>query len=218
MAEPVLRLVLPETENDRDQAPPWGAASKPPAGEVAPADGATNGATTTATNSATTGATSTATNPEAAATNGTGGSATNPATETAADLAPEVAGGPAAVPELEPGGRPMTAGEKAARLARHWAASAREEAMRPGELVHAAVHGRPESIAQIHAYAQSRAWVPEDYEGSLVPVAGAIYAHTIAKGGAALGGSIAWVTARALRLITFAFVTGVLVVLIIAFS
>jgi hypothetical protein len=218
MAEPVLRLVLPETENNRDQAPPWGAASKPPAGEVAPADGATNRATTTATNGATTGATSTATNPEATATNGTGDGATNPVAATAATAAPEAAGDPAAVPELKPVGRPMTAGEKAARLARHWAASAREEAMRPGELVHAAIHGRPESIGQIHAYAVSRAWVPEDYEGSLVPVAGALYAHTIAKGGAALGGSIAWVTARALRLITFAFVTGVLVVLIITFS
>lgn len=218
MAEPVLRLVLPETAADRDQAPPWGAASKPPAGEVAPADGAANGATITATNSATTAVAGTATSPAAAATNGAGGGATNAAAESAADPAPEAAGGPVAVPELEPVGRPMTAGEKAARLARHWAASAREEAMRPGELVHAAVHGRPESIAQIHAYALSRAWVPEDYEGSLVPIAGAVYAHTIAKGGAALGGSIAWVTARALRLITFAFVTGVLVVLIIAFS
>jgi hypothetical protein len=218
MAEPVLRLVLPGTEDDRHQAPPWGAASKPPAGEVAPADGATNGATTTATNTATTGGVGTATNPETDAINGPGGGATNPDATAAADPAPEAPGDPAAVPELEPVGRPMTAGEKAARLARHWAASAREEAMRPGELVHAAVHGRPESIAQIHAYAQSRAWVPEDYEGSLVPIAGAVYAHTIAKGGAALGGSIAWVTARALRLITFAFVTGVLVVLIIAFS
>jgi hypothetical protein len=217
MAEPVLRLVLPGTEDDRDQAPPWGAASKPPAGEVAPADGATNGATTTATNTATTGAAGTATNPETAATSGPGRGATNPVADTAAGTAPE-APGAAAVPELEPVGRPMTAGEKAARLARHWAASAREEAMRPGELVHAAVHGRPESIAQIHAYAQSRAWVPEDYEGSLVPIAGAVYAHTIAKGGAALGASIAWVTARALRLTVFLLISGVLTVLLIAFS
>lgn len=218
MAEPVLRLVLPEMEDDRDQAPPWGATSKQPAGEVAPTGGATNGATTTATSSATTGATSTATNPEATATSGTGGGATNAAAEAIADPAPEAAGDPAAVPEIESVGRAMTAGEKAARLARHWAASVREDAMRPGELLHAAYHGRPESIAQIHAYAKSRAWVPEDYEGSLVPIAGAVYSHTIAKGGAALGGSITWVTARATRLITFAFVTGVLVILIIAFS
>jgi hypothetical protein len=218
MAEPVLRLVLPEMEDDRDQAPPRGATSKQPAGEVAPADGATNGATTTATNSATTGATSTATNTAAAATNGTGGGATNPAAATAADPAPEAAGDPAAVPELEPVGRPMTAGEKAARLARHWAASAREEAMRPGELLHAAYHGRAESIAQIHVYAKSRAWVPEDYEGWAVPFFGAVYSHTIAKGGAALGGSIAWVTARALRLTVFMLIAGVLTVLIIAFS
>lgn len=217
MAEPVLRLVLPEMEDNRDQAPPWGATSKTTA-EVAAADGATNSATTTATNSATTGATSTATSPEAAATNGTGGSATNAVAETSADPAPGVAGDPAAVPELEPVGRPMTAGEKAARLARHWTASAREDLMRPGELVHAAIHGRPESIAQIHVYALSRAWVPEDYEGSLVPIAGAVYSHTIAKGGAALGGSIAWVTARALRLTVFLLIAGVLTVLIIAFS
>jgi len=48
MAEPVLRLVIPETEDDRDQAPAWGATSKQPAGEVAPAGGATSGATTAA--------------------------------------------------------------------------------------------------------------------------------------------------------------------------
>jgi hypothetical protein len=112
----------------------------------------------------------------------------------------------------------MTAGEKAARLTRHWAASAREDAMRPGELLHAAYHGRPESVAQIHAYALSRAWVPEDYAGSLVPVLGAVYCHTIAKGGAALGGSIAWVTARALRLTVSLLIAGVLTVLIITFS
>jgi hypothetical protein len=222
MAVPEMRLVMPEKVDDRDEATPRRAASQPPAAEVAPRDGATNGATGTATNRATnaasTGATSPATNPVAAATNETVEGATSPGAETAADLAPMVAADAAALPTIEPIGRPMTAGEKAARLARHWVASAREEAMRPGELVHAAVHGRPESIAQIHVYAQSRAWVPEDYEGSLAPIAGAVYAHTIAKGGAALGGSIAWVTARALRLITFAFVTGVLVVLIIAFS
>lgn len=218
MAEPVLRLVLPGTEDDRAQAPAWRATSKPSATEVAPADGATNGATTTATNGATMGVTSPATNPESAATNGPGGTATNSGAETAADPAPEVAGDPAAVPELESVGRPMTAGEKAARLARHWAASVREDAMRPGELLHAAYHGKPESVAEIHAYALSRAWVPEDYEGSLVLFLGAVYSHTVAKGGVALGGSIAWVFARALRLTVFAFVCGVLTVLIVAFS
>jgi hypothetical protein len=225
MAVPELRLVMPEKGDDRDKAAPSWATSQPPAAEVAPGGGATNGATGTATNgatdAATTRATSPAANPVAGATSETvegATSPTSPGAETAADPAPKVAADTGALPTIAPIGRPMTAGEKAARLARHWAASAREEAMRPGELVHAAVHGRPESVAQIHAYALSRAWVPEDYEGSLIPIAGAVYAHTIAKGGAALGGSIAWVTARALRLITFAFVTGVLVVLIIAFS
>src|SRR5271170_7500252 len=101
MAEPVLRLVLPEMEDDRDQAPPWRA-------------------TTTATNGATTGATSPATSPEARATSPAAGGATSPATKTAAGPAPEAAGDPDAVLELEPVGRPMTAGERAARLARHW--------------------------------------------------------------------------------------------------
>lgn len=218
MAEPVLRLVIPETGDGRDQAPPWRGASKPPAGDVAPGEGATNGATTTATSGAATGATNPAASPETGATNGTAEGATKAATETAAVSAPEAAGDAGAMPVLEPVGRPMTAGEKAARLARHWAASAREEAMRPGELLHAAYTGRPESVAEIHAYALSRAWVPEDYEGRLVPVLGAVYSHTIAKGGAALGGSIAWVTARALRLAVFAFVCGVLTALVIAFS
>lgn len=211
MGEPVLRLVIPEKGGDRDKAAPWRSAGQPPAAEVAPAEGATDGATTTTTPGATTRATTGATSPAA----GPGAGATKEAAEGASNAA---AGGAGALPELRLPGRPMTAGERAARLARHWAASAREDLMRPGELVHAAIHGRPESVAQIHAYALSRAWVPEDYAGSLVPVLGAVYCHTIAKGGAALGGSIAWVTARALRLITFALVCGVLVVLIIAFS
>ena len=218
MAVPELRLVMPEKGDDRDKATPWRATSQPSAAEVAPGDGATNGATNAATTGATSPATNPATNPVAVATNETVEGATSPGAETAADPAPKAAAGVGALPTIEPIGRPMTAGEKAARLARHWAASAREEAMRPGELVHAAVHGRPESIAQIHVYALSRAWVPEDYEGSLVPIAGAVYAHTIAKGGAALGGSIAWVTARALRLTVFLLISGVLTVLIIAFS
>jgi hypothetical protein len=112
----------------------------------------------------------------------------------------------------------MTAGERAARLARHWLATAREDATRPGELVHAVWHGKPESLAEIHRYAVSRARVPDEYEGSLVPALGAIYSHTIAKGGTALGLFIIWVTQRALRLLTFGFVCGVLAALFIAFG
>jgi hypothetical protein len=137
---------------------------------------------------------------------------------TAADLSPELVGDPAAVPDLKPVGRPMTAEEKAARLARHWMAAAREDAMRPGELLHAIYHGKPNSLAEIHDYALSRAWVPDGYEGQVVPVLGAVYSHTIAKGGTALGLFIIWVTQRALRLITFAFVFGVLVTLVVVFS
>jgi hypothetical protein len=202
MGEPVLRLVIPDTEDDRGQAPGWPATGQALAAEVAPAQGASNGVVSEATPAAT--------EPEPMATN----EATTAATNADADLAAD----DAALPELGPIGRPMTAGERAARLTRHWLASAREEALRPGQLPHAIWYGKPESLAEIHDYAVSRAWVPDGYEGSLAPALGAIYSHTVAKGGTALGLSIVWVTARALRLTTLLLVAGVLVALITAFG
>lgn len=207
MGEPVLRLVIPDAGDDGGQAPGWRAAGQPAPAEMAPVQGATNGAGS----GATAAAIIPATEPGPAAT----GAATTAATNTPAA---DAAGGDGPLPELRPVGRPMTADERTARLARHWLASAREEAMRPGELLHAALHGKPESLAEIHDYAVSRAWVPDGYDGSLAPALGALYSHTVAKGGTALGLSIAWVTARALRLITFLLVAGVLVVLIAVFG
>jgi hypothetical protein len=223
MQEPALRLVTPDPGDGRAQVPPWRATSQPRAAGVAPGDRATNGATDTATERATNGATIPATEPGPAVADGATNGATNgdasPATGGAATAMPAATGGgPLALPALQPMGRPPTPGERAARLVRHWTAAAREDAMRPGELLHAIYHGKPNSLAEIHDYALSRAWVPDGHEGQVVPVLGAAYSHTIAKGGTALGLSIIWVTQRALRLITFAFVCGVLVVLIIAFS
>jgi hypothetical protein len=213
MGEPVLRLVIPEPSGGRGQAFRWPATSQPAPAAAAPGEGAT----ATATNGATPVAPISATEPWPAATDGATTPATNAAAGTATGPAADAAGDPAALPELRPVGRPMTAGERSARLARHWAASARAAAMRPGELPHAVWHGKPESLAELHHYAVSRAWVPDGHEGSLAPALGALYSHTVAKGGAALGLSIAWVTARALRLITFLLVAG-LVVLIAVFG
>jgi hypothetical protein len=206
MGEPVLRLVIPDAEDDRAQAPGWPDTGQPPAATAAPAQGATNPATAAAT--------ITAAEPGPPATDEATTAATNADAGTAAE--PERWDG--ALPELEPIGRPMTAGERAARLTRHWLTQARADVMRPGELAHAVWHGKPESLAEIHDYAVSRAWVPDGYEGSLVPALGALYSHTVAKGGTALGLSIVWVTARALRLVTFLLVAGVLVALIVVFG
>ena len=205
MGEPVLRLVIPDTEDDRGQAPGWPATGQALAAEVAPAQGATNGVVSEAT-------------PAATSPSRSRWPRTRPPRQPLTRMPSRLAADDAALPELEPIGRPMTAGERAARLARHWLASAREEAMRPGELPHAIWHGKPESLAEIHDYAVSRAWVPDGYEGSLAPALGALYSHTVAKGGTALGLSIVWVTARALRLTTFLLVAGVLVALIIVFG
>jgi len=205
MGEPALRLVLPG--GDDGQVAPWAAVPGRPvtwpatgeAGpEVAPATtAAAPGATTPATDGATTAGQDPAGVPAAA---------DGPAEDSPGGL------------ELEPYGRPMTAAERAGRLGRHWLAMARAEAVRPGGLAHAIWHGKPESLAELHRYTTSRAWVPEGHEGAIVPAAGALYGHTIAKGGAALGLLITWVTARMLRLALFLLVTGVITGLIIWFS
>lgn len=198
MGEPVLRLVIPDGEGDRAQAPGWPATGQSPAAAAAPAQGATNGATMAAT--------ITATEPGPPATDEATTAATNAEAGTDADPAVD----DAALPELELIGRPMTAGERASRLARHWLTQARADVMRPGELAHAAWHGKPESLAELHDYAVSRAWVPDDYAGSLVPALGAFYSHTVAKGGTALGLGFIWIIQRALRLAVFLFVCGAL--------
>lgn len=205
MGEPVLRLVMPEGD-DSGQAPGWLAAGQPGAAVVAPAQGATDEAVTGATPAATI----PATEPWPAATDRATTAATNADPGTAAGPAADTAGDAAALPELQPIGRPMTVGERAARLARHWLTQARADVMRPGELAHAAWHGRPDSLAQVHEYAVSRAWVPDDYAGSLAPALGAFYSHTVAKGGTALGLGFIWIVQRALRLAVFLFVCGVL--------
>lgn len=112
----------------------------------------------------------------------------------------EAANSPAAGGELEPYGRPMTLVERSWRLARHWAASAREEAMRSGGLAHGLIHGRPESLAAQHAYVKSRAWVPDGHDGPLLPGLGAVYGHTLGRAGMCLGYAVAWVFARPMRL------------------
>jgi hypothetical protein len=209
LGEPVLRLVIPDSGDDRGQGPGWPATGQPPTADVAPGQRATNGATNTAASGATPAAAIPAAEPEPGATNGATSPAAGPAGAPAGDVA---------LPELKPIGRPMTAGERAARLARHWLSLALEDVARPGEMLHAAWHGKPESLAQIHDYAVSRAWIPDGHEGSLAPALGAAYTHTVAKGGTALGLFICWVTARLLRLTIFTFVCGVLAVLIIAFG
>jgi len=214
MGEPVLRLVIPEPSGGRGQTPRWPASGQSSAGHEA----AGEGGTCPPADGATMPATSTATEPEPGSPTVATAPATHAKVATTEDATAGTADGDAALPGLQPIGRPMTAGERAARLARHWAAAVRRDVMRPGELPHAIWHGKPESLAEIHAYAVSRAWVPDGQEGLLAPALGAVYSHTIAKGGVALGLFIAWVTARALRLATFAFVSGVLVVLIIAFG
>jgi len=128
----------------------------------------------------------------------------------------ETAGGAPAA--LEPYGRRMTWPERAWQLTAHWWAMHREDAGRPGGFWHGIYHGKPESLAEVHSYARSRAWVPEGHEGALIPGIGAAYAHTIAKGGTALGLFIVWVTQRMLRFTLFWLVTWTVIGLIAWFG
>jgi hypothetical protein len=205
MGEPALRLVLPG--GDDGQVAPWAAVpGRPP---TWPATAGDDSQVAPATSAATAGATAPATNGATSA--GPGPAGVPPAAEAVQDDSPGAL-------ELEPYGRAMSPAERAARLGRHWLAMARADAARPGGLGHAIWHGKPESLAELHRYTTSRAWVPEGHEGALVPAAGAVYGHTIAKGGAALGLFITWVTARMLRLTLFLLVTGAIAGLVIWFA
>lgn len=139
--------------------------------------------------------------------------ASRPAAAPAGPAASAAAGTPGG--ELEPYGRPMTALERSWRNARHWGGLARQGAASPGGLGHGIIHGRPESFAQQHAYVESRAWVPDGHEGTLLPALGAIYGHTIAKAGMGFGYGIAWVFARPMRLLLTCLVTGAAVVVVV---
>jgi hypothetical protein len=205
MGEPALRLVLPG--DDDGQVAPWAAVAGRPA--TWPATGGDDSQVAPATSAATAGATTPATN--GATTAGTEPAGAPPAAEAVQDDSPGAL-------ELEPYGRAMSPAERAARLGRHWLAMARADVTRPGGLWHAVTHGKPESLAELHTYTTSRAWVPEGHEGALVPAVGAAYGHTVAKAGAALGLFICWVTARMLRLTLFLLVTGVITGLIIWFA
>lgn len=215
MGEPVLRLVVPADPDDRDVAG-WPAspdsgparpATSPPAGS---GSGPGPGATTPATSGTAKGATFSAAPPWWPGEPGPPEPGSDGET-TAENGEPEPAG-------LEPYGRQMTWGERAWRLIAHWWALHREDAGRPGGFWHGVAHGRPDSLAQVHGYAVSRAWVPEGHEGALIPCIGAAYSHTIAKGGTALGLFIAWVTQRMLRFALFLLVTGTVAGLIIWFG
>jgi hypothetical protein len=124
--------------------------------------------------------------------------------------------------ELELWGSQLTFGQKAWRvaagLAAHWWAQHRKEATRHGGLLHAMYHGRGDSIANVHAYALSRAWVPKGHKGKFLPRAGALYQHTIAKGGVAAALAFIWVVIRPLRAAVVILVCTVMAAIILIFS
>jgi hypothetical protein len=119
--------------------------------------------------------------------------ATNQPPTASATTAPAAAGEPAtteaasatteapASPVIEPFGRPMTARERAVRVARHWASSARQGAGAAARhpwraLCAVAVFARlAADVAETRAYIKSRAWVPDGHEGTLLPWLGRAY-------------------------------------------
>lgn len=198
MDAPQLDLVIRNTGEAPRAASSQGGQTPSPAGGVAPSPGANRGANAPGGQGANRGASDRGSEHDAGANEG------------AIDRA--------ALPSLELAGRPMTTAERAAQLAHHWVEAGRADLMRPGELAHAAWHGKPESLAEVHAYAVSRAWIPEGYDGRLLSASGALYAHTVAKGGTALGLAFIWTVQRPLRLLTALFVCGIIAALIAAFS
>lgn len=200
MGEPVLRLVDPEFEPRQDARP--GSPGPDPGPDpdptpVVPVDGAR----------------------------------TDPETDSIPDSQPDrnpdsgpdpgrsgTAGRPGAGRDRAAGTAARKAAVTAARLGSHWAAMVRDDVNRPGGLWQGMYRGTPDSIADLHVYAASRHWVPKGHEGELLPVLGALYTHTVAKGGAALGFSIAWITGRFLRLVIFLAVAGIVITLALNFS
>jgi len=207
MADPVLRLVPPGGEPVRPPAPaPRQAGADAAGGPRPPATSDPDVAPAAAGDVA----------PPADSPAASGGPAAPPPAPPAASATG--AGDVPEVPQIELYGRPMTAGERGARLARHLTRKARDGAKRPGGLWHDIYHGKPESLAELHAYGDSRAWVPDGHEGSLVPAAGLTYNRTIATAGTAAGLAVIWVTGRMLRLVLFLFVAGILAGLFLWFS
>lgn len=196
MGEPILRLVDPESgprQDARHRSPGPNRLPDPDPTPVAPADGAR----------------------------------TDPETDPRGDRDPDSSPGPGrSGTDGRPGAdRDRAAGTAvrkaavtAARLGSHWAAMIRDDARRPGGLWQGMYRGTPDSIADLHIYAVSRHWVPKDHDGNLLPAVGALYTHTVAKGGAALGLSIAWITGRFFRLVVFLAVAGIVTALILSFS
>lgn len=200
MGEPVLRLVDPEFEPRQDARPGSPDPNRLPDPDptpVVPADG-------------------TRTDPES-----------DSLPDRQADRDPDSGTGP---DRSGTAGRPGAGRDRAAaatarkaavavtRLGSHWAAMIHDDATRPGGLWQGMYRGTPDSIADLHVYAVSRHWVPKGHDGKLLPAVGALYTHTVAKGGAALGFSIAWVTGRFFRLVVFLAVVGIVMTLVLSFS
>lgn len=200
MGDPVLKLVNPEFEPRQDarhRSPGPNRLPDPDPTPVAPADGAR-------------------TDPET-------DSLPDPQADRDPDSSPGSGrsgtdGRPGAGRDRAAGTAATKAAVTAARLGSHWAAMIWDDAKRPGGLWQGMYRGTPDSIADLHIYAVSRHWVPKDHDGKLLPAAGALYTHTVAKGGAALGFSIAWITARFFRLVVFLAVVGIVTTLILNFS
>lgn len=140
------------------------------------------------------------------ATNDTAGEATKPATD---------AGGEGAT---EPDRAAAVTPPAIVVLASHWWRTARADAGRRGGLLWAAVHERPGSLAQLHDYAVSRAWVPDGHEGRFVSGGGALYYHTAGKAAVALGLAWIWVWSRLLHLAVTVAAAGIITILVVACS
>ena len=114
------------------------------------------------------------------------------------------------LPAVAEFGRPMTIAEQATGIARQRITQVRADIMRPGELAHALLHGKPESIAEIHDYAVHRLWL-DGHPGGKRDALNVLYLHTVAKGGTAFLLGAMWVIQRFTRLMVFLFACGVLV-------
>ena len=127
-----------------------------------------------------------------------------------------------AFPETPGGAVPMTLPQRGRHAVSHWAGTAAEGAgqlwLNPGRVLHVLWHGKPESMAEHHAYVRSRAWVPRELSGkpaAVIAWAGIIYHLLIAcplKGAARIVDAAA---ERPLRLLMLAAFISVLALILL---
>lgn len=223
MGEPALKLV-PPVSSDNDAKPVLGTSAGRPTAAASlwrtvgkPANTVANKQDAEGANNEGQPANNAATNADVPANNGANNEVPEAPADEAAKPPAKAAGTPDKLPELALPGRPMTTGEHLTRIARQRLAQTRKDLMHPGELAHSIVHGKPESLAELHAYTVYRAWL-DGHPGGKRDALNAFYLHTVAKGGTALLLGAMWVIQRFTRLAVAVTLLAIITVLFIAFG